>query len=113
MQDGTTNDIPSDFTVEGYPTMYFYSSAGNLLSYEGGRTAADIIDFIKKNKGSRPGEAAVVDGVVESVAVEDEGTASSESVKDEVLPRCVSLKILHLEAPVFCSASLDTQLIEA
>ena len=124
--------------------MYFYSSAGNLLSYEGGRTAADIIgrtsaessrsvqglkkgvsgksyprlcnarrprlkpgtfrsqavrlyrlhqarpsaayiiDFIKKNKGSTPGEAAVVDGVVESVAVEDEGTASSESVKDEV-----------------------------
>lgn len=93
--------------------MYFYSSAGNLLSYEGGRTAADIIDFIKKNKGSKPGEAAVEDGAVETVGMEDEETASSESVKDELWQRCVSLKILHLEAPVFCSSSLDTQVIKA
>ena len=84
-QDGTTNDIPSDFAVEGYPTMYFYSSAGNLLSYEGGRTTADIIDFIKKNKGSKPGEASVEDGAVETVGMEDEETiTSSESVKDEL-----------------------------
>lgn len=39
-------------------------------------TATDIIDFVKKNKGSKPGEAAVVDGAVETVGVEDEGTAS-------------------------------------
>ncbi|KAF0932180.1 hypothetical protein E2562_008711 [Oryza meyeriana var. granulata] len=55
--DATANDIPPDFAVEGYPSMYFYSPGGNLLSYDGGRTAEEIIDFITKNKGSKPGEA--------------------------------------------------------
>jgi protein disulfide-isomerase A1 len=63
LQDATTNDVPSDFTLEleAYPTIYFYSSGGNLLSYGGGRTAEMIIDFIKRDKGSKPGEAAVED----------------------------------------------------
>ncbi|XP_062223097.1 protein disulfide isomerase-like 1-3 [Phragmites australis] len=81
--DGTTNDVPSDFTVEGYPTMYFYSSGGNLLSYEGGRTAEAIINFIKKNKGSKPGEAAVEDDEAWTDAAVEEETAP-ESVKDEL-----------------------------
>uniref|UniRef100_A0A0E0K124 protein disulfide-isomerase n=1 Tax=Oryza punctata TaxID=4537 RepID=A0A0E0K124_ORYPU len=60
--DGTANDVPSDFAVEGYPSMYFYSSGGNLLPYDG-RTAEEIIDFITKNKGSRPGEATTTESV--------------------------------------------------
>jgi protein disulfide-isomerase A1 len=83
MQDATTNDIPTDFAVEGYPTMYFYSSAGNLLSYEGGRTVEEIIDFIKKNKGSKPGEAAVEDAATENDTTEEQ-EPTSESVKDEL-----------------------------
>lgn len=62
LQDGTANDVPSDFAVEGYPSMYFYSSGGNLLPYDG-RTAEEIIDFITKNKGSRPGEATTTESV--------------------------------------------------
>uniref|UniRef100_A0A0D9VH15 Thioredoxin domain-containing protein n=1 Tax=Leersia perrieri TaxID=77586 RepID=A0A0D9VH15_9ORYZ len=54
--DGTVNDIPSNLSIEGYPSMYFYSFGGILLSYDGGRTAEEIIDFITKNKGSKPGE---------------------------------------------------------
>jgi protein disulfide-isomerase A1 len=42
--------VPSEFKVEGYPTMYFVTPSGKVTSYEGGRTADDIIDFIKKNK---------------------------------------------------------------
>ncbi|TVU29713.1 hypothetical protein EJB05_21293 [Eragrostis curvula] len=81
--DATTNDVPPDFTVEGYPTLYFYSSGGNLLSYEGGRTAEAIIEFIKKNKGSKPGEAAVEDGAADTDDMaEDE--SEPEFVKDEL-----------------------------
>uniref|UniRef100_A0A0D9VH17 protein disulfide-isomerase n=1 Tax=Leersia perrieri TaxID=77586 RepID=A0A0D9VH17_9ORYZ len=61
--DGTANDIPSDFALEGYPSMYFYSSGGNLLSYDGERTAEEIINFITKNKGSKPGEATTPEPV--------------------------------------------------
>ncbi|KAI0494393.1 hypothetical protein KFK09_024529 [Dendrobium nobile] len=64
--DATANDVPSEFQVQGYPTLYFSSAAGKLLQYEGGRTVDDFIDFIKKNK----------DSVVESI--------QSDSIKDEL-----------------------------
>ncbi|GJM85248.1 hypothetical protein PR202_ga01683 [Eleusine coracana subsp. coracana] len=81
--DATTNDIPSDFKVEGYPTIYFYSSGGNLLSYEGGRTVEAIIDFIKKNKGSKPGETTQEDDAAKTEASVHEET-EPELVKDEL-----------------------------
>jgi protein disulfide-isomerase A1 len=85
LQDATTNDVPSDFKVEGYPAIYLYSSGGNLLSFEGARTAEAIVDFIKKNKGSKPGEAAVEDDddAAETDATAEEAT-EAESVKDEL-----------------------------
>jgi protein disulfide-isomerase A1 len=85
LQDATTNDVPSDFKVEGYPTIYLHSSGGNLLSFEGGRTAEAIIEFIKKNKGSKLGEAAVEDDddAAETDAAAGEAT-EAESVKDEL-----------------------------
>ncbi|PIN10221.1 Protein disulfide isomerase (prolyl 4-hydroxylase beta subunit) [Handroanthus impetiginosus] len=51
--DATANDIPPDtFDVKGYPTLYFRSSTGNLLNYDGGRTKEDIINFIQKNRAT-------------------------------------------------------------
>uniref|UniRef100_K3Y6Y4 Thioredoxin domain-containing protein n=1 Tax=Setaria italica TaxID=4555 RepID=K3Y6Y4_SETIT len=83
--DGTANDIPTDFAVEGYPTMYFYSTTGDLYSYNGGRTAEDIISFIKKHKGPKAGAA---DEVAQTGAggVEEGITSSSPSeiLKDEL-----------------------------
>jgi protein disulfide-isomerase A1 len=84
-QDGTANDIPTDLAVEGYPTIYFYSTTGDLYNYNGGRTAEDIISFIKKNKGPRAG---AVDEVTQTGAgaVEEGITSSSPSglPKDEL-----------------------------
>ncbi|KAG0503972.1 hypothetical protein HPP92_004044 [Vanilla planifolia] len=48
--DATANDVPKNFDVAGYPTLYFVSATGKLVQYEGGRTAEDIINFIKENK---------------------------------------------------------------
>ncbi|KAI3707511.1 hypothetical protein L6452_26107 [Arctium lappa] len=49
--DGSNNDIPSDaFEVQGYPTLYFKSSSGKVMPYEGNRTKEDIIEFIQKNR---------------------------------------------------------------
>lgn len=49
--DGSNNDIPSDeFEVQGYPTLYFRSSSGKVVPYEGNRTKEDIIEFIQKNR---------------------------------------------------------------
>ncbi|XP_078438564.1 protein disulfide-isomerase-like [Wolffia australiana] len=54
--DATANDVPSEFEVRGYPTVYFRTSGGDLLKYEGNRTKADILSFIQKNKTSPPKE---------------------------------------------------------
>nr|GEU35542.1 protein disulfide-isomerase-like [Tanacetum cinerariifolium] len=49
--DGSNNDIPSDtFEVQGYPTLYFRSSSGKVVPYEGNRTKEDIIEFIQTNR---------------------------------------------------------------
>ncbi|GJZ07741.1 disulfide-isomerase-like protein [Tanacetum coccineum] len=64
--DGTQNDIPSDtFDVKGYPTVYFKSSKGKYMPYDGDRTKEAIIEFIQKNR----------DATAES---------APESVKDEL-----------------------------
>ncbi|WOL03583.1 protein disulfide-isomerase [Canna indica] len=48
--DATTNDIPAEFDVKGYPTLYFYSANGKIVRYDGDRTAEDIISFVKSNR---------------------------------------------------------------
>ncbi|KAI3795045.1 hypothetical protein L1987_37689 [Smallanthus sonchifolius] len=64
--DGTKNDIVDDtFDVKGYPTLYFRSSSGKIVSYDGDRTKEDLIEFIQKNR----------DATSES---------TSDSVKDEL-----------------------------
>jgi len=66
--DATANDVPKEFEVTGYPTMYFSSASGKLVLYDGDRTAEAMIDFIKKNKDS-PASA---------------DSSSSEPTKDEL-----------------------------
>lgn len=49
--DATANDYPQDtFDIKGYPTLYFKTSTGTLLQYDGDRTKEAIIEFIEKNK---------------------------------------------------------------
>ncbi|KAK4481304.1 hypothetical protein RD792_012189 [Penstemon davidsonii] len=51
--DATANDIPREtFDVKGYPTLYFKSSTGNVLQYDGDRTKEAIIDYIQKNRAT-------------------------------------------------------------
>jgi protein disulfide-isomerase A1 len=74
-QDATANDVPSEFDVQGYPTMYFVTPSGKKASYDGGRTANDIVDFIKKNKETAGETTEKVAEKVES---------ATEAVKDEL-----------------------------
>ncbi|KAM1530237.1 hypothetical protein ACFX1Z_019360 [Malus domestica] len=49
--DATSNDVPSDFDVKYYPTLYFKTASGKVLSYdEEDRTKEAIAAFIEKNR---------------------------------------------------------------
>ncbi|KAL0967938.1 hypothetical protein UPYG_G00260110 [Umbra pygmaea] len=48
--DATANDVPSQYEVRGFPTIYF-AAAGQKMSprkYEGGREVPDFISYLKK-----------------------------------------------------------------
>ncbi|KAI8085194.1 thioredoxin-like protein [Halteromyces radiatus] len=50
--DGTANDIPpeGDFKVEGFPTLKFFKAETNeMIDYNGDRSHADLIRFIKEH----------------------------------------------------------------
>lgn len=80
-QDATANDIPSDtFDVQGYPTLYFRSSSGNLVQYDGGRTKKDIIEFIEKNRDKPAQQEQGTDKPAHQEQVKDE----KETGKDEL-----------------------------
>ncbi|XP_073293721.1 protein disulfide-isomerase-like [Primulina huaijiensis] len=70
--DATVNDIPSDtFDVQGYPTLYFRSSSGNILPYDGERTKEDIVDFIQKNRDSHADPISTKSEAVDTDSVKD------------------------------------------
>ncbi|XP_062182353.1 protein disulfide isomerase-like 1-1 [Phragmites australis] len=71
--DATANDVPSEFEVQGYPTMYFVTPSGKITSYDSGRTADEIVDYIRKNKESGTQETS-----------EKADSVATESVKDEL-----------------------------
>lgn len=76
--DATENDVPSEFEVQGYPTMYFVTPSGKVTSYDAGRTADEIVDFIKKNKEtSGTGQATTTEKAADPAT-------TAESVKDEL-----------------------------
>ncbi|XP_062020071.1 protein disulfide-isomerase-like [Rosa rugosa] len=49
--DATANDVPSEFDVKYYPTLYFRTASGKLLSHdEEDRSKESLIAFIEKNR---------------------------------------------------------------
>ena len=67
--------MPATFKVEGYPTLYFVTPSGKIESYEGGRTADDIVTYIRKHKETA-GQAAATEEAV--------GELDTEPLKDEL-----------------------------
>ncbi|KAK4276721.1 hypothetical protein QN277_014838 [Acacia crassicarpa] len=71
--DATANDIPSDtFDVQGYPTLYFRSSNGQISQYDGNRTKEDIIDFIEKNRDKSDDKPAPQESQTKDEPAKDE-----------------------------------------
>jgi len=54
--DATANDPPSQFQVQGYPTLYFVpaNAKSSPKKYEGGREVKDFVDYLKKNRTTKP-----------------------------------------------------------
>ncbi|XP_078440703.1 protein disulfide-isomerase-like [Wolffia australiana] len=79
--DATANDVPPEFEVPGYPTLYFRTASGKVIPYEGGRAKEDIIEFINKNKDPQSSSAATT-----ATATDADKTARPEPtpVKDEL-----------------------------
>ncbi|KAL9665435.1 hypothetical protein QQ045_020855 [Rhodiola kirilowii] len=69
--DATQNDVPQKtFHVKAFPTLYYKSSSGKIMLYEGDRSKEDFISFIEKHRDEN-----------------DDGSISSkeeEAVKDEL-----------------------------
>ncbi|KAH6765498.1 PDI-like 1-2 [Perilla frutescens var. hirtella] len=74
--DATANDVPSEsFDVQGFPTVYFRSSSGELSQYDGDRTKEDIISYINANRGDKPAQSS---------SPKSESVDEADSVKDEL-----------------------------
>lgn len=94
--DATANDVPSEtFKVQGFPTIFFLSSKGKIVEYDGNRTKESIIEFIEKHrevKNTSEAEAeaeAEVKAKVESKPKKktkpvEEKKDESDSTKDEL-----------------------------
>lgn len=50
--DATSSTVPEIFDIQGYPTIMFLSrdDKSNPISYEGGRDAQSMIDFVNTHK---------------------------------------------------------------
>ncbi|XP_021759718.1 protein disulfide-isomerase-like [Chenopodium quinoa] len=71
--DATANDLPDDtFDVKGYPTLYFRTASGNVLSYDGDRTKEEIIDFIQKNRDPAAKQSSIEETSSEQTTSKDE-----------------------------------------
>ena len=67
--------MPTEFDVQGYPTLYFVTPSGKMVLYDGGRTADEIVDYIRKNKETS-GQAPATE--------EEAGEAATEPLKEEL-----------------------------
>nr|ACO10726.1 disulfide-isomerase A3 precursor [Caligus rogercresseyi] len=47
--DATANDVPPEFNVRGFPTLFWIPAGGKPVSYEGGREKIDFIQYIAKH----------------------------------------------------------------
>ncbi|XP_040571865.1 protein disulfide-isomerase A3 [Lepeophtheirus salmonis] len=50
--DATANDVPSEFNVRGFPTLFWIPAGGKPVNYEGGREKLDFIKYIAKHATS-------------------------------------------------------------
>lgn len=46
--DATANDVPKNFDVRGFPTLYFVPKDNSVKKYEGGREVSDFINYLAK-----------------------------------------------------------------
>lgn len=53
--DATQNDAPKAFKAKGYPTLHFFPAGGKGVSYEGGRTLKDFVEYLKENATHKDG----------------------------------------------------------
>ena len=48
--DATANDVPSEYDVRGFPTLYWLpSSSKTPVQYQGGREVNDFVKYIAEN----------------------------------------------------------------
>lgn len=47
--DATANDVPPEFSVHGFPTIYWYPKSKKVQRYEGGRDLDNFIEYIAKH----------------------------------------------------------------
>jgi len=46
--DATANDVPKEYAVKGFPTLYFKPAGGKPKKYEGGREVKDFTSYLAK-----------------------------------------------------------------
>jgi len=47
--DATANDVPPEFVVHGFPTIYWYPKSKQVQKYEGGRDLNNFVEYIAKH----------------------------------------------------------------
>merc|ERR1712121_322161 len=50
--DATANDVPPEFDVRGFPTIFWVKKGDKPKSYEGGREVNDFVNYIAKHATS-------------------------------------------------------------
>merc|ERR1712080_613422 len=50
--DATANDVPPDYQVQGFPTLYWKAASGKIPKYEGGREVDDFVKYIASHSTS-------------------------------------------------------------
>jgi protein disulfide-isomerase A1 len=81
--DSTENDAPKAYKAKGYPTMHFFPAGGKeALSFEGGRSAEDIVKYLQKHATHK-----VPDVVFKEEPVKDEKEEPKEEEPKEEEPK--------------------------
>ena len=47
--DATANDVPSEFNVQGFPTLFFVPKDNKPIAFEGDREVKDFMKYIAKH----------------------------------------------------------------
>ncbi|KAJ4790340.1 Protein disulfide-isomerase [Rhynchospora pubera] len=80
--DATLNDVPDEFELSEFPTLYFFSADKKVKVFKGGRTVESITNFIKKHKFPPTAEPEVTTEAEAEIGKVAQPKA--ETVKDEL-----------------------------